>query len=115
MIYKRSRTVEIDHNDVVWTFKRPPGSVLLGWAPQVAELSKQTEAGTLPITPERYRELLDDLSSWLEQVNGAPVSMTGEQLDGELLVAEGLHIWANFFMRCQMGADEAGKSERLSA
>lgn len=116
MIYRRSKTVTVEHNGVTWTFNRPPGSVLLGWAPQVAELSKAGEVeGVLPVTPDRYRELLDDLSSWVAEVDGVPTTLTGEQLDCELLLAEGLSIWAGFFMACQLGDSEGKKSARLSA
>ena len=116
MIYRRSKTVEVEHEGVTWTFNRPPGSVLLGWAPQVAELSKAGEGDSvLPITPKNYLELLSDLAEWVSEVDGVPTSLTGEQLDSELLVGEGLGLWAKFFLACQSTENEKKRSEKLSA
>lgn len=112
MIYRRSKTVDVEHEGVVWTFNRPPGSVLLGWAPQVAELSNGADEGVaFPIGPTRYCEMLEDLAKWVAEVGGTPTTLTGDQLDSELLPQEGVTLWASFFCACQIDEKKRTQSD----
>ena len=115
MIYKRSKTITVDQDGVSWKFTRPPGSVLLGWAPQVAELAKTPAEGEqYPITVEIYQEMLEAIAEWVFSVDGEPLEITAEELDAELGVNQTISIWAALFMKAQMGEKEKGKSERQS-
>jgi len=110
MIYQRSKTVEVEHEGAALVFKRPPGSVLLGWGPQIAEIAQGSQEGLLTIPLDEYEGILSCLSSWLYQVDGEPMEGTStETLDQDLLPQDAITIWAGLYMRCQMSEADREK------
>jgi len=111
MIYQRSRTIEVEHEGAAFVFKRPPGSVLLGWGAPIKEIAEATkEGGILELPPDDYTAILESLAEWIYQVNGDPMEgTTPETLDQELLPQDAITIWAGLYMRCQMPEDDKAK------
>ena len=117
MIFQRSKTVTVDVMGKSWRFNRPPGSVVLGWAPRVAELSKGAESQDriFPVSVEAYREMLEELSTWVRDIDGeAADELSADDLDSCLIAAEGLQVWIGFFTALNASVLEVGKSEKQS-
>lgn len=117
MIFKRSKTVTVQVIGRTWRFNRPPGSVVLGWAPRVAELSRnEQKAGQVfPISPDDYVEMLSELSQWVRDIDGeAADTVTADELDEALLCSEGLQVWISFFTSLNASSVDLGKQEKRS-
>ena len=110
MIYRRSRTVTVEHNGVTWLFERPPGSVLLGWGPRVAELANPPEGAGMPVTVDNFRDMVGELARWCTQIDGAPCDYDADALDSMLLPSDTIAVWAQFFAQCSMGDETREKS-----
>ena len=117
MIFQRSKTVTIEAAGHTWKFNRPPGSVVLGWAPRVAELSQGSDDGSkvFPISVDSYRAMLEEIAEHVRDIDGeAADGVTAEQLDSGLNAGEGLQVWIGFFTALNATADDVGKSEKRS-
>tara|TARA_Y100001963_G_C6762603_1_gene440343 strand:+ start:705 stop:1136 length:432 start_codon:yes stop_codon:yes gene_type:complete len=117
MIFKRSKTVTVEVLGRTWKFNRPPGSVVLGWAPRVAELSRnEQKAGQVfPISPDDYLEMLSEIAEWVRDIDGeAADAVTAAELDDALLCSEGLQVWISFFTSLNASQEDLGKLERRS-
>lgn len=110
MIYQRSKTVKVEHGGAAFVFKRPPGSVLLGWGPRIAEIAQGSQEGILSLPVDEYTGILEALGGWLYQVDGEPMEgTTPETLDQELLPQDAITLWAGLYMRCQMPEEDREK------
>jgi hypothetical protein len=117
MIFQRSKTVTIEAAGHTWKFNRPPGSVVLGWAPRVAELSQGSDDGAkvFPVTVDSYRAMLEEIAEHVRDIDGeAADGLTADELDAGLNAGEGLQVWIGFFTALNATADDVGKSGKRS-
>lgn len=117
MIFQRSKTVSVEVGGRTWRFNRPPGSIVLGWAPRVAELTQASEDGgrVFPVTVESYTQMLEEIAEWVRDIDGeAAEDLTAEILDSSLNAGEGLQTWISFFTALNATKEEVGKPERRS-
>jgi|TARA_Y100000296_G_scaffold38157_1_gene44160 hypothetical protein len=117
MIFQRSKTVTIEAAGHTWKFNRPPGSVVLGWAPRVAELSQGSDDASrvFPITVDSYVGMLEEIAEHVRDIDGeAADGVTAEQLDSGMNAGEGLQVWIAFFTALNATAADVGKPEKRS-
>lgn len=117
MIFQRSKTVTIEAAGHTWKFNRPPGSVVLGWAPRVAELSQGSDDSqkVFPVSVDSYRAMLEEIAEHVRDIDGeAADGVTADELDAGLNAGEGLQVWIGFFTALNATAEDVGKSEKRS-
>jgi hypothetical protein len=117
MIFQRSKTVTVEAAGHTWKFNRPPGSVVLGWAPRVAELSQSSDDGSriFPVTVDSYKQMIEEIAEHIRDIDSeAADEVTAEMLDGSLNAGEGLQVWIAFFTALNATNAEMGKPERRS-
>tara|TARA_Y100001963_G_scaffold106955_1_gene147796 strand:+ start:1312 stop:1743 length:432 start_codon:yes stop_codon:yes gene_type:complete len=117
MIFQRSKTVTIEAAGHTWKFNRPAGSVVLGWAPRVAELSQGSDDSqkVFPVSVDSYRAMLEEIAEHVRDIDGeAADGVTADQLDAGLNAGEGLQVWIGFFTALNATAEDVGKSEKQS-
>ena len=113
MIFQRSKTVTVEVMARVWRFNRPPGSVVLGWAPRVAELSRAADQvdRVFPIDVDEYRSMVEELAEWVRDIDGESADdLTAADLDAGMIASEGLQVWIAFFTELNASAADVKKS-----
>lgn len=114
MMFQRSKTVTVEVLGRVWRFNTPPGSVVLGWAPRVAEISQATDR-MFPVDPENYQNMLTEIVAWVRDIDGeAADGLTVEEIDAGIDANEGLHVWVAFFTELNASVIDLGKRETRS-